>query len=60
MKDEKEHGKGRIIYANNDKLEGIFEEGDCKEGQIVYHNGNYYEGKMESGLYNGIGIFKCK
>ena len=46
------------MYANNDKLEGIFENGDCIKGKIIYNNGNYYEGDLKDGLYDGQGLFK--
>lgn len=57
---KKEHGKGRIHYANGDLLEGTFEDGDCTFAIITKKNGDSYEGNMRDHKYHGQGILKTK
>ena len=54
----KQHGKGRISYANGDKLEGIFANGQPIECNLKYANGDFYSGQMRGNRYHGRGHLK--
>ena len=52
------HGNGALTYANGDKYEGEFFEGEIAgRGKYTYADGSVYEGQFENALPNGEGSY---
>ena len=50
------HGKGSLIYPNQDEYVGTFENGlKHGSGTYIHANGSRYTGQFEGGLKHGLG-----
>ena len=58
FKNNKFHGKGKIIYDDHTTYEGNFSEGYFEgEGNLLFVDGSYYKGSFEKNKFNGKGKF---
>jgi len=54
---DKEHGRGKFIYASGNTYEGEFRNGTLHGmGKYLWTDGNIYEGIWEYGNMHGIGV----
>lgn len=50
----------KMVYANGDMFQGLFENGVRLDGKMTYKNGDIYQGLWVSNLKNGYGKMKYK
>ena len=60
-KNDKNHGKGKMIYLSGDIYDGFWKEGLYHgHGKYSWDNGNFYEGEWQNGNMHGNGIFNYR
>lgn len=53
----KKHGAGLLFFANGDKYDGNFKDGEWKNGNLTYSSGEEYQGDFKNGKRHGKGTF---
>ena len=54
---DKRHGKGKIVFANGDRIEGTWDQHlQAYDGIIYYANGDRYEGRLAGISRRGKGV----
>jgi hypothetical protein len=53
----KKHGAGLLFFANGDKYDGDFKDGEWKNGNLTYSSGEEYQGDFKNGKRHGKGTF---
>ena len=58
-KENKKHGKGRMLYHNGDRFYGEYVEDkkECERGIYLYRNGDMYVGRFHNDEKDGEGVY---
>ena len=60
-KNGKEHGKGKLIWADGNSYDGDFRDGKCHgKGKLIWANGDSYDGEWENDKRHGFAVKTIK